>query len=604
MAGIAMLMVSTSLAIWLCGFRQVFALPKFSGSQLALRMVPAYARLSVYKRALLIIPLATVVLVGALNATVVFFSAPHNWDSLSYHLARMGYYAQHQNLSYFQANYWAQVSHPTVAPVLLLWTYLVTGRHENLLQLVQFASYWVGVVGVYAIARQLGYRRAASLMAAAVSAQLIEWLMQATTPQNDMMLTAFVGASVYYLLAFRITPRSRYLGLSAVSIALSIGIKASAFVPLLSVALVGLFALYQARSTWTARARDLGAFGFSLAVTVGLMLANAGYLDNMRQYGHPLGPRFVVRAISFEEYRLADVLRIGTKNMARFGLEFLSLDGLPPFGPVLAAQSVLRVGPIWAISATGIDLEAPFGARVPFQYDKLPAAHEDISYWGVLGFGLIWIVVILTIMGRIRASGLRPMAWAALLFVVGEAFAGPYDPWRGRYFMTAAIFAVPLVAAVFNTRRRWVQVYVCVVALLGCTSAILGVVLREDTSLITVQAGDFKRTSIFTLDRLQQFTQARSDVLAPLRQYEEHVPADATVAVFLPDDSFEYPLFGVGMSRQLFPIHSFLNGLQPIPPEADYLLYAGEFACATEGDLALGNGWFLRQLTNANRACP
>ena len=63
------------------------------------------------------------------------------------------------------------------------------------------------------------------------------------------------------------------------------------------------------------------------------------------------------------------------------------------------------------------------------------------------------------------------------------------------------------------------------------------------------------------------------EYIETLERFEETVPADAVVAVCLEPNSYEYPLFGERRTRRLIPINSFRNGVQPIPPEADYLVY-------------------------------
>ncbi len=106
------------------------------------------------------------------------------------------------------------------------------------------------------------------------------------------------------------------------------------------------------------------------------------------------------------------------------------------------------------------------------------------------------------------------------------------------------------------------------------------------------------------MDRMEQLTRTRSLYFDPLKRFDELVPKDAVVAVFLPADSFEYPLFGEHLTRTIMPINSFHKGLQPIPVNAEYLLYAEGFPCASAEDVYLGVDWYLRHLTDNNRRCP
>ena len=56
-------------------------------------------------------------------------------------------------------------------------------------------------------------------------------------------------------------------------------------------------------------------------------------------------------------------------------------------------------------------------------------------------------------------------------------------------------------------------------------------------------------------------------------------------------------MFGERLTRKLIPIHSFLKGVQPIPPEADYLIYSTNvYHDWHYRDIELGQDWVLRNL--------
>ena len=175
---------------------------------------------------LLLGPLAlTTTALGLVNLGIVLFVAPGEWDSMCKHLARMAYYLQQGHMRAFGANYWGQEVYPKNATLLLVYTYLVSQSNENLLQLVQFCSYWVAAGVVYGISRRAGYSREGSLFATFVFALLVEPLMQAVTTQNDLLLASYVGIAIYALLSFRVTQQSRYLVWTGVSIGFALGVK-------------------------------------------------------------------------------------------------------------------------------------------------------------------------------------------------------------------------------------------------------------------------------------------------------------------------------------------------------------------------------------------
>lgn len=597
-SGLVTLGISTTVVLYFD--RQAVSLPKFDIG--VLREAFSFIRdLSGFEKVILAPTAMTVLALGMLNITVILFTAPHNWDSMSYHLARVAYYLQNNSLGYFDANYWAQVVHPKNASILLIYTYLVSFRNENFTQLVQFASYWVAVCSVYGISRKIGFNKAQSLFAALVSALLTEWLMQATTTQNDMLQAAYLGAIVYFLFAFKESQNHKYIFLTSLAMGLSIGTKASSLLTLPSVAIIAAFVLLS--GDLHLRLRYFTVLSTSALAAVILFALPVGYLENYRVFGHPIGPDETRKLHSFEGESLQFIVKNGSKNLLRYGFDFLVLDGLPPVSRVEKAQTVIRRIPVSLVNKLGIDLETPEATLRPFKLTDVPIlSHEDNSYWGILGFSLVWIGVLASIAW---SANTRVLALATIMFFISQAFAGSYDPWRGRYFIACAILAVPTVGMFLGTKNWLMRTYLLVVVVVGCLSATSAVMLRDNSSIITVNYKSISRVSIFSMDRMEQLTRNRSRYLDALVKFEQLVPKQATVAVFFQEDSFEYPLFGDGLTRTIIPLNSFVHGIQPIPPNADYLLYSSNgFPCPQSSDTHLGETWYLRKLSDVNRTCP
>ena len=507
--------------------------------------------LSLSEKRLLVPLVFTVAVLALVNFDLARNVAPLNWDSMTYHLARMAYYLQHGNLSYYDANYWAQVMHPENSTILTLFTYLATGRNENLTQLVQFIAYAVAAVAVYGMCRRLGRGRYGSLFAALVFALLVECLMESITTQNDMLLTGLFAITTYCLLSFRLRQERRYLWLTALCTGLALGMKSSALLVGPSLAVMALYTLIPPCSLTSIRAlpaalhaswRDgslrcvlvhAGMLVAALLVAVVCFALPAGYVENELLYGSPIGTQYVRKLHSFEGQPLSYVLSNGTLNLLRFGMEFLSFDGLPPGGIFTDAQSWIRQWPRNLFEALRLDLQGPSteATRAPFSYDKVPSSHEDVSYWGVLGFALVLPLVGLSLFGLIRAPGNWPLAAASVLFLLAQSYSGPYDPWRGRYFIIMAVWAVPAVACCARGGPWPWRVYLAAIVLLGCLSAFTGVLGRWN---------DMPEEVYCTMDRVQQLTRNRRDVTDPIRRFESIVPPDATVAVAFGEDTFEF----------------------------------------------------------------
>jgi 4-amino-4-deoxy-L-arabinose transferase-like glycosyltransferase len=563
-----------------------------------------FERLSVFEKRLLAALLATTALVGILNFVVLVSTAPHNVDSMYYHLTRMAYYLQQGHLGYYDATYWAQVVHPKNSTILQIYAYLVSGRNENLTQLIQFIAYWVAIVVVCGIAKRIGFRRPAALFAALIFALLIQCVMQSNTTQNDMLVALYIVLAVYSFISFHVSNKKEYLLLAGIQLALAIGTKLTAILALPSVFIIALLALLPKGMQGIRQAFARSAV-FSLAFVFGTLLfvLPSSYLENYLYFGHYLGPKDVRHEHNTVDMNDDFALNSWVANLLRLGFDFLSLDGLPPVRPVNLVQTVLRSPAAEGMRIIGVDLEETNSFWRKFSYERRPVAHEDDSFLGIFGFALIWPAVLLFLWGFPNFKTGRWLACGALLFIVTLSYSLAYEPWHGRRTMIFAGFAAPLAGCCLDWKdKKWLRYYLAVIVGIGCLSATCAVLFRHKRALIP----PFEK-SVFQMDRLEQLTSNELPQYEPLRKFEELVPPDATVAVCLRNYFFEYPLFGERLTRRLIQLNSFWRGTQAVPHDADYLLYSPGYFDQKDGDIKLartlaGCGssdcghWYLRKL--------
>lgn len=536
---------------------------------------------------------------GAGLLFIILTTLPHDWDSMTYHLPRMAHYLQAGNLDYFDANYWAQVVHPKNSTLLLLFTFLVTGRNEHLIQFPQFISFWMISISVYGVARQIGMENIKAIFSACISTLLISSIQQANTTQNDLIISAFLGGSVYFLFSFRQKQTRIYLFLAALGITLAAGTKATFLLSMPSLIFLAMILTYSHTTReWVTNLLIIIGFGI---VGTFLLILPSGYLENYRIYGSPFGNEDVKSFHTFGEAGTITILRGGGYNLLRYGVDSISLDGLPPFDVVLRVQEALRYPPKTILPLLGINLESrDFTGFSWFDYNSSLRA----SYWGIFGFGLISILTTLSLFRAFKNDDFFLLAVAALTFCISLAFSEPYTGDKGRFFSMIVVFSAPLTGILLNRFNRWLNVYLVIVILVGCLSAVSAVILKL-LPVSSTYPEFIEKQSILQMDRLEQLTFNYQKYYRTFTAFEEIVPTDASVAVFLYPNSFEYPLYGRYITRKIIPINSFFRGLQPIPAEADYLLYVRGFPCPLPGDRQLGDrsSIFLRVLNEDNREC-
>jgi hypothetical protein len=572
--------------------------------------VEIYNDSSLFQKVIFFLLFLTLIIIHIVLILEILFTAPHTFDSITYHLARVAYYIQNGTVSAFGANYWAQEQLPKNSSVLLLYTYLVSGRNENITQVVQYISYWISVVSIYGICRNIHVNRVGSLCASLIFAILIEMIMEAVTTQNDMIITAYTGCIVYFLLR-NDCKHNHYLYIG-ICTGIVMGVKTSFFLVIPSLFFITIIHFFQIGTIREVLNR-LIILCCSILLFTCIFSLPAGYYENMKKYGHPLGEKKHRVTHSFEGKPVPFILKHGVKNLFRYSIDFLSLDGIlhEAYPEIIKVNYILKNIPGFVLKKLNINLESQEGTRTRFIYNKPPVPHEDFSYWGILGFGLILPYLFLSIWGVTNTSKLgRCLSITFLIFFLIQSFSGPYDSYRGRYFITAGIFAVPLMGFLFMSinNKIIVKAYLATLIVIACLSAIFGVLYRNASQVIP-DKNQFLYTdiqidhqsekiqiinkSIFAMDRLEQITRIGSAYhYTTAYIFEKIVPKNAVVGVSVDFGLFEYIFFGEKLTRTIIPF----KNAKMIPVKTDYLLFHKDKMPVKENDIHIGNLLFLRKV--------
>ncbi|MBI5236219.1 MAG: glycosyltransferase family 39 protein [Deltaproteobacteria bacterium] len=548
----------------------------------------------------------TVFLCGVLTLILVIFTTPHVYDSLSYWIARIGYFLQQGSLDHLEANQFWIAHRPKIQTILMLFTFLATGGNENLMQLVNLLGYWVIIVSIYYLCMELELPRPKALFASLLFALLVNPLMVASSTQNDMLLPAYIAVAIGFAFAFKRSGRSKYLAASGLVVALAFNVKETFLFTVPAITLIILYALRWRGATslnWRkGYAKAALIFGAFTIVFSALLMLPSGYWDNLRRTGNIIVvPKGQAEAHYFNLGSPGQYLKEATMNGARFTVDFISLDGLPHSNPVVrSAQKVLKGAGEGLFSTVGLDLRSNYGANHGnYVMDKPSSADSTVSYWGPLGWMLLWPVGILYVAGVFRGNGswkreLYVLGSAAFVFFISQTLIGEYDMWRGRYFTPAAIMLAPLATVAIGTQRRYSQVFLIFVIALGSVSALSAMLLRDNNEMV----GFNGKIPVYMRDRYAQLTREVEGIVSAdaYRRFDAIVPIDATVAQWVNLPPLEYMYFGPELKRRVIPLTFWEDGGVRVPYNADYAVFHGSLLAMRKNDVPLGSGQVLRKL--------
>jgi len=505
----------------------------------------------------------------------------NNMDSLSTHLARIGFWLQHGSFFPWETRMLNQVWYPVNAQLQTYWTLLFLGS-DRMAGSVQWLAALISGAGVFGMARLLGYGQRQSAFAALVFLGFPLVALQATTTQTDLVTMAFFIPAVYFLVIGLRANQYSLLSLSAISIGLGVGVKKSYFLllPVLAV-LALLVALQYGRRTW----RPLAFWSLNALAGIAL-LGSYIYTVNWKYFGDPFGsPAFIDTLIETPQNQeeasgvkpsLApttqlnpahtpgandsllsnDILLELAYNTPRLLYQALDTSGLPrPLDGYSHKVKMYTARAFFqAIGFEEIEGTAFTASGHTFSFTEKNINEESHAWYGPLSFLLIIPALFSQTRRGVRERNylLLGPGLALLIFLPLEIIFRPgWDPYQGRYFAPMAALSAPLMATWFKEEGNSIHEWL----ISGLAIVIIAVTLLYNISKPTLgkYADEF---GVWNNDRIfVQTIQAKRD-RAIYYMVEKFVPADATLGYYIPSFFLEYPLFGENTSRRLAPMVS------------------------------------------------
>jgi len=552
-----------------------------------------FTELSPYLKLLFTLMLGTLFIIGVTNLLLVLFTVPNEWDSMTGHLNRAVRYIQRGTMAHFGGTNWNMDTYPKSVTSIQIYSYLLSGKIENAFKLIHHTSYWITLVAVFGTAQRIGRNLSASFFCALAFSLFLDFLMQAITTETDIVLTAYLSCMLYFLYSYYATLQDKYLYLAGMVFGIALGHKVTFVLLLPSVFVIMLYTVFLAPDFRIFIQRTL-KLGVSILAAVLIYALPTGYVKNIQVFGHPIGPPTALQHQSVERAgSLRNLAEQGSRNLVRYSYDFFNLDGIrnAQWGYELNTQIRKPIVTLEDKLGMRLDEESDFSI-VPFSFQRRFEFYNANPYWGVFGFALLLPLVLLTFLRVFRSRPHWFLATAIVLHFLTISYSAPYDPFKGRYFIETGLFASLFFLMLFSNHRLSVlkprrlawKSYVGVIVALGCVSAVMSVYLN----IRALPLSAYGYGSAFTTERIKYQTFARPDTYPAYRAFDSLVPANATVALGTINDDFEYPLYGKNLSRKLISINPFERGVQPIPPEADYLFFAKSVITPTSGDLRLG----------------
>ena len=167
-------------------------------------------------------------MIAGILAVIALYGVPNTYDSMTYHLARVAHWLQNRSVAIYATNCMYQNQHSPFAEWSLLQIVLLQGN-DHLVNFVQWLSYAGSILAVSLIVEVCGGTKRAAVIAAFFAATLPMAILQASTTQNDEVLSFWLLCTAYGCLKAGRDPTWPHLFLFSASLGLALLTKVLAY---------------------------------------------------------------------------------------------------------------------------------------------------------------------------------------------------------------------------------------------------------------------------------------------------------------------------------------------------------------------------------------
>lgn len=407
--------------------------------------------------------LGGVVCIVATVGLIAVVAPPNNWDSMTYHMARVVHWIQNRSVAHYPTYYSAQLVHPPFAEFVIMHLQILS-RGDRLANLVQWLSMVGSIIGVSLIAKQLGADQWGQIFAAIFCATIPMGILQASSTQNDYAVAFWLVCLAHYILLA--LPEKKIPLPLVISIGASLGLavftKSSGYIyafPLM----VWFFLAKLNRLRWKLWKP------ISIVTLIFLSLNWGHYSRNFDLYGNPISVAEYSADYKIEVYSLPTWISNIIRNLS-LHVDIVRYLGLQDFITPITGISHKLISIIHSV--LGVDLNDP-RTTYPLNSYTVPGLSFDENVAGnPLHLLLIALAIIVFVFNKELRTKNNVIGY--VLALIGGflllCWMLKIQPYQSRHHLSLFVLFSSFVGLVFN--KSWNRHVLMILAVITLVASI------------------------------------------------------------------------------------------------------------------------------------
>jgi 4-amino-4-deoxy-L-arabinose transferase-like glycosyltransferase len=463
-------------------------------------------------------------LIIATVGLIAWVAPPNTTDSMSYHMSRVAHWIENQTVSHYPTNILRQL-YLTPGSEFIITHFQILSGGDRLANFVQWFSMVGSACGVSLIAKQLGAGARGQVLAAVVVTTIPMGILQASSTQNDYVVSFWLTCFVYFLILLKskevgqpIWPCSLAVG---ASLGLAILTKGTAYIFALP------FLLWFTLSSIKKSRQKLGKSTLIIA-TIALSINFAHYARNFDLFGAPLGPGQEGAPgsglkVTNDVFSVSTLISNSARNIAlEMGTPFERLN-------VFTEKAIYKLHSLMDLSVND-----PRTTWRGTQFSRPNwSLHEDFAGNPVHLACIVLSVVVFVASRQLRG---RPYLVCYCMAVTGGfllfSLLLRWQPWNARLHLPLFVLWSPFIAAVLSRSQK-----------LGSCFAV-GLLISAFPWVVHNKSRPLTGSSnIFNTSRINLYFSNRKELRDPYTEATDFIRSQKCSQVGLLLDDWEYPLW-------------------------------------------------------------
>ena len=391
-----------------------------------------------------------ITVVASATFLIAIVSPPNTWDSMTYHMSRVMHWIQNGTVAHYPTGIPRQLYSAPWAEYTILHLQLLSGG-DRFANLVQWGAMGGSLIGISLIAQEMGARPYMQAASAAFAATLPMGILQASSTQNDFVVSFWLVSFIY----FGLVMQREWSLVNAMAVGCSLGLAMLTKATAAIVALPFMFWFLMG----TFNRNGLRRFGYLGVIAFFMLILNSGHFQrNSALWGNPLATG--TDRVTNEQISLSATLSNLSRNLVSNTWTPVEKLNLLMYGEVQILHDFL-----------GIDINDPRTSVNNTRFEPAMTSYNE-DYAGNCLHTIVFLCVLICLLPNLLKRP-RPLHLQYALSVAASCLLFSmllkWQPWITRLQLPLFITAAPLISSIIPSgQMKWLT-EVCLGFLLICS---------------------------------------------------------------------------------------------------------------------------------------